>query len=150
MQALPLDRGFNVAVNHIASRLFPRGFDVAADAPETFEALKAHVAETRRMKVWNGASERTIFADPETNYAFRAWHDWCHLAGGFEFTPEGEAAAVALQQEHIRTLYGETEQAKYWVRILDAEVNGQLQYAAEHGDFPADQFSFVKEYLSQA
>ncbi len=146
MSALSLR--FNVAVNHIASQLFPCGFDVSANAPDTFEKLAAHVQETGRMLVWNGASEHTIFGDDETNFAFRAWHDFCHVKGGFPFTPEGEAKAAAMQIEHIRAVYGYTPESDYMARLIDAEVNGQVGYATMHNDeFPSNQAAFVRHYL---
>lgn len=151
--AFILDRGLNCAVQHIASRLFPTGFDVGDVAPDTFDSLRDHVQRTGRMLVWSGASDRTIFGDPEINYAFRAWHDWCHLYGnggqGFPFTREGEAGAVALQQDHLRALYGDTAQTRKWCAILDCEVNGQAQYQAETGQFPADQVAFTIDYLTR-
>jgi hypothetical protein len=139
---------FNVAVLQIAARLFPTGFDVSDTAPDTFDKLKSHVEQTGRMLVWNGASDATIFGDPEVNYAFRAWHDWCHLAGNHPFTPEGERGAANLQIQHIREIYGYTADANEMVRLIDAEVNGQVTYHEHHnGDFPADQVAFVKHYL---
>jgi hypothetical protein len=147
-QLSPLSTRFNVAVMHIASQLFPAGFDVASDAPDTFEKLVSHVQETGRMLVWNGASESTIFADNEVNYAFRAWHDYCHVAGGFEFTPEGETKACLMQIDHIRAVYGNTAEADYLALLVWAEVVGQVSYNLAHdGAFPVNQMAFVKHYL---
>lgn len=36
----PLDIHINLAVLHIASRLFPCGFNVSDDAPQTYDDLK--------------------------------------------------------------------------------------------------------------
>lgn len=139
---------FNVAVLTIANKLFPCGFDVASDAPNTFEDLSAHVANTGRMLVWNGASDQTIFADDEVNFAFRAWHDFCHLAGNFPFTPEGELKAALMQIDHIRAIYGHTAEADYMATLVWAEVVGQVQYNTYHdGAFPANQAAFVKHFL---
>jgi hypothetical protein len=43
----PLDGHLNAAVTSIASRLYPHGFDVRDDAPDTFEKLKAQFATGR-------------------------------------------------------------------------------------------------------
>jgi hypothetical protein len=138
----------NVAVMQIASQLFPTGFDVSDNAPDTFDKLKAHVAKTGRMLVWNGASDKTIFADEEVNFAFRAWHDWCHLAGEFPFTPEGEKDAACMQLQHIRALFGRTKEADYMCRLVWTEVVGQVEYHLHHnGAFPSDQAAFTKHYL---
>jgi hypothetical protein len=148
MSSAPLSIRFNVAVLAIAAKLFPAGFDVASDAPDTFEKLASHVEKTGRMLVWNGASDNTIFGDAEVNYAFRAWHDWCHLSGGCEFTPEGEMNAALIQIDHIRSVYGYTPDADNMVLLVWAEVVGQVQYHEHHdGQFPTDQMAFVKHYL---
>jgi hypothetical protein len=39
----PLDPNLNAAIIAIAKRLFPSGFDVSDDAPDTYEKLKAHL-----------------------------------------------------------------------------------------------------------
>lgn len=145
----PLSTRFNVAVLQIASNLFPAGFDVSENAPNAFEALVSHVQDTGRMLVWNGASDTTIFADNEVNFAFRAWHDYCHVAGGFEFTPEGEKAACLMQIEHIRAIYGDTPTADHFVSLVWAEVVGQVSYTLSHdGAFPVNQMAFVKHFLT--
>ncbi|MBZ0227979.1 MAG: hypothetical protein K8F58_05935 [Bauldia sp.] len=77
----PLDPALNAAILHIATRLFPCGFDIADNAPGTYRQLKAHLDAGQRMVVYAGGCDHTIYADREINYAFRAWHDWCHYAG---------------------------------------------------------------------
>lgn len=145
----PLNRAFNVAVNHIASRVLPCGFDVSADAPATFESLVAHYRETGRVCVWNGASERTIFADAETNFAFRAWHDSKHILHGLPFTRAGEYAAMVYQCADVCAIYdGAT--AETFCRILAAEICGQFDYNARFGGFPIDQIGFARAYLGNA
>ena len=146
----PLDRRFNVAVNHIASRLFPTGFDVADDAPQTLEELTAHIKRTGRMAVWSGASERTVFSDPETNYAFRAWHDWHHWRHQLPFDAEGERKVCERQIADVRLLYGYSADADRMVAILEAEVLGQLAHQVEHGEFPKDQHAFAAAWLSSS
>src|SRR6266436_6008855 len=120
----PLDTSFNVAVLHIANRLCPGGYDVADDAPDTYEKLRAYLDLTKQMKVWSGNSENTIYADKEVNYAFRAWHDWCHYNGRHAFTVVGERAVFEMQKLHLLLLYGDCAQTRRWIAILRAEVIG--------------------------
>ena len=144
----PLDRSFNVVVNQMASRLFPRGFDVVPDAPDTLDKLIALVDSCGRFKVWNGASDKTIFDCAETNYAFRAWHDWCHWKYGFGFDKQGETLALEMQKSHVVKLYGNGPDSKRWLAILEAEVIGQLEYLEDHGKFPDDQREVTRRYLA--
>ncbi len=142
----PLSRAFNIAVNHIASLVLPRGFEVSENAPQCFESLASHYLATGKIRVWNGASESTIFACPETNYAFRAWHDSKHICYGLQFTFEGETRAAELQCDDIRALY-DGESADYYCAILQAEIIGQFRYQEINGKFPVNQMDFVNDCL---
>lgn len=135
-----------MAVLHIASRLFPTGFDISAHAPETYQELVSHVAATGRMLVYSGGSDKTIYADREVNFAFRAWHDWCHLKGNLDTVFDDEAAVCAMQQEHLLHIYGEA--GRKWYAILDAEIIGQALYYDHHKSFPDNQKAFVEAYLT--
>lgn len=140
----PFDTGLNTAINHIASKLFPCGYDVADTAPETLDQLNAHIASTGRMVVWSGESDNTIYADAETNWAFRAWHDWCHWKGQLPFTLAGELAALEMQLDHLRTL-------GLWTRFreeaLRIEVGETARYHEIAGRFPDDPRQFAYNHL---
>jgi len=87
----PLDGAFNCAVVEIAHRLVPR-YIISDDAPSTFRQLKAHLDAGKTLVVAKEGSDRTIFADPAVNCAFRAWHDWSHYTGNYDFSLYGESA----------------------------------------------------------
>ncbi|PHP65403.1 hypothetical protein CSC94_18760 [Zhengella mangrovi] len=142
-----LDHELNVAAMMIANRLFPAGFDVAEDAPDTYEKLKALFESGKRYVVYSGGSDRTIFGDPEVNFHFRAWHDWCHWKGAHEFTVRGEYDTFRMQHCHLVAIYGDNAMTKRWRRILFADIVGQKLHEKRTGQFPEDQFSFVKACL---
>lgn len=142
----PLDRSFNIAVLAMARRLLPCGFDVSDDAPDTYAKLRRHAEKTGRIMVWSGASDRTIFADPEVNYAFRAWHDLRHYTGRNDFSHYGEYCTYQAQYVDLQRMHGR-ETAKRWRAILHAEVMGMLQYKERWLDFPSDQRAFVEACL---
>jgi hypothetical protein len=150
MQLEPLDAGFNAAILHISSRLFPDGFDVSEDAPDTYEKLKALFGAGKRFVVSSLHSEKTIYGAPEVNYAFRAWHDWCHWQGKYPFTFKGEADVCRMQQAQLCAFNGYGEQTERWCDLLYAEIVEQQDYLIQHGDFPTDQRAFVTAYLDQA
>jgi len=143
-----LSQSFNACVLTMASRLFPCGYDIASDAPDTLEKLTAHIAETGRMCVWNGASDTTIFGDNEVNFASRAWHDFHHWKGQHGFTREGEHACMIAQQNDIRAIYGAGEQTELFCLFVECEVMGQFEYFEKNGEFPADQISFARDWLN--
>jgi len=140
----PFDTGLNVAVLQIASQLFPTGYDVGPEAPDTLQKLTAHISATGRMLVWNGESDATIFGDPEVNWAFRAWHDWAHWAGQFPFDLAGETKAAELQVFHLVKLYGATDRVVGWASLILAEVIGQAFAFDRTGEFPKDQRAFTR------
>ncbi len=142
----PVSRAFNIAVLHITSRVLPCGYDVSEIAPQDFDSLVSHYDKTGRVLVWSGASDRTIFADCEVNYAFRAWHDSKHITGNFPFSWEGESAAMQAQMDDIRALY-DGKIAEYFCDLLTAEIQGQKQYQDARGGFPLDQIGFAQSYL---
>jgi hypothetical protein len=146
-RASALDLGFNAAVLTIAARLFPCGFDIGPDAPQTYEQLM-HCNAGRRMRVVDDGVQRTIFGDAEVSAAFRAWRAWCHWRERFDFSAAGERAVCTLQAEHFVTLYGESEQIDEWRRILHAEIIGQREHCDRTGAFPVDQRAFVEAYLA--
>ncbi|WP_424363080.1 hypothetical protein [Methylocystis parvus] len=140
------DTEFDAAVVRL-SRLTAGNFLVADDAPQTYEELIRQVEGQGVFIVWSGSSEQTIYSDPQINFAFRAWHDWCHWRGRHDFSPAGEIAVARMQRKQLIALYGDTPHTRLWCRIIDAEVVGQMLYRQLHGDFPADQRAFVATYL---
>ena len=109
------------AVNEIADRLFHEGFDVSHDAPNTYLDLAVHVARTGRMCVSNGTTDDAAFDTAETWHAFRAWHDWCHIKGGWGFDLQGECATVRLQSAMLDAAYGPAVAAQ-WRPILRRQI----------------------------
>ena len=148
----PLDRDFNVFVHRMARKLFPCGFDVTMDedeAPSNLIQLQQHVEKTGRMLVWGGASDNTIFDCRETNWAFRAWHDWCHLRGKHPFHLVGEEGVMLMQQRHCRLLVPEKDKAERFCRILWLEVMGQAAHYERTGAFPENQMEWMEQQLAQ-
>jgi hypothetical protein len=142
-----LDRSFNAAVLAIASHILPRGFDVSDNAPSTYDELRQHYQATGRILVWSGASDRTIFGDPEVNHAFRAWHDARHILGAHDFSFLGECRTCFAQIADMEALFRGHHRLPFWRRLLRAEVIGQAYYVKIWGEFPADQSDFVECYL---
>jgi hypothetical protein len=151
MTRLPIDTAFNAAVLRMTRILLPTGFDVVDDgAPSTLDELRDTYIRTGRIVVWSGGSDKNIFADPAVNHAMRAWHDHRHLTYQLPFEPEGEREVAFLQMTDLR-VYLKPSMAQYneWCALIHAEVNGQIEYMANHGgEFPDDQYAFVSAYLN--
>lgn len=119
-----------------------------AKAPGTREELEATRGAVKRP-VWNGASETTIFPSARLNFAFRAWHDKCHLDGNYDFTLSGEMETCAMQAAQLRMALGEYPPTliAHCMALLEAEVIGQARYFERNGQFPIDQRAFVVAYM---
>lgn len=144
----PLNPMFNCAVQTITKLVWPQWFDIADNAPSNFKALKLEYKVRGRITVYDGGCENTIFDDPDINVMFRAWHDWCHLKGGHDFSVLGELRAADMQMSHVVTLYGNGDTGSKFIRIIDAEVNGQAQYYARHKKYVRNQRAFVEAFIS--
>jgi hypothetical protein len=144
----PLSGLFNVATMLLCNAVWPQGFDTSeTDAPSSLKALKAEFATRGRITVFGGSSDRTIFDSAEVNHAFRAWHDWAHLALDAPFNLDGETAACDLQARQLVTVYGDGDTGRELVAILRAEVIGQALYWAKWRTYVADQRAFAAAYM---
>jgi hypothetical protein len=144
----PFSLAFNAAVMTIANRLCPTGYDVSPDAPTSLEALTAHIQATGRIVVSSENSDATIYGDPEHNFAFRAFHDWCHWRYQLPFTLDGEREVCKRQQEIVRQVFGPGTATERFCALIECEVVGQAEYFEAYGHFPEDQRAFAEQWLN--
>jgi hypothetical protein len=147
-----LDLSFNAAVTTLARKVWPLGYDVSDDikyasAPDA-NAYFAEIERTRRVTIYTGGSERTIFGEPEINWDFRAWHEWSHFILRAPFDINGELAVAHRQCQDLARVFGHEERTIRWQGLIMAEVYGQALYFKRHGSFPADQVAFDVAYAT--
>lgn len=145
----PLNEGFNQAVLAMVSIYLPEGFNTSAEELDSFEQVKALWEREGRLTVSQSHSSNTIFGKPEVNWAFRAWHDYCHIKGDFPFTVWGEWMACYMQRQQLRAAFSFHPQLEKWCQLLDIEVNGQVGYSLRFHTFPENQIEFTKERLAR-
>jgi hypothetical protein len=132
---------FEAVCNYFASKI---SYKVSDDAPYTFEGVKEYYQQNNHLLIWNGASDDTIFSKPESNHAFRAWHDFCHIKANADFTPQGERQAMLMQIRMAMDCDFLSKRAKdICTKMLQIEVLGQLAYSQKYGDFPENQKLFT-------
>lgn len=129
--------------NRVILELAPR-FEARAIAPATLADLLA-LEHGAALPVWEGASDCTIYGDARINHAFRAWHDAAHIATAGRFDLDGEREVCEEQKRAVLRAYPRAP--SLWLALLDAEINGQAAHFAATGEFPADQFAFMREAL---
>lgn len=136
---------FESVVNYFASYI---DYEVSDNAPDTFEGIVQHYNDMGKLLVWSGASDNTIFSNPQSNYAFRAWHDFCHIRANADFTPSGERQAMLMQMRMVSDLEHLSMKAKaICAEFLKCEVMAQLAYEAQHGSFPSNQKQFTLDTM---
>lgn len=140
-----ISRGLSAKVIGIATRVLSEngyyGIDACADAPSTYEELCVQVGEdrlhgNRLFKVWNGASDRTIYQNPVANFAARAWHDLMHVTKEMDFGDKNETDIGFMQCL-------EPSLTKIESMCVYFDVAGQCVHKTLFGDFPVDQRGFV-------
>jgi len=126
-----------------ARRAVPQGWRAVEDAPAEYGALRAAWRPDAPLLVYSGACERTIYAAPEVNHAFRAWHDATHVRLGADFSIAGEVRTARAQLREAAALGADWRT----LAMLHADTIGQVQYFARFGRFLDDQRAFARAYL---
>ena len=112
------------------------------DINGTLQKMIKTYKDTGKISIWTGFSENTIFGESTNNHKFRAWHDFHHVTKNLSFDEIGEAAVCECQKNDLPKSY-------IFERILlDIEINGQIEYLKERGNFVNNQIEFCKAYLN--
>lgn len=148
----PLYPRFNEMVLLAVEALMPDGFDTTDDESrcDSVDKVMRHYGDTGRILVWTGASDQSIFGAPHVNHAFRAWHDYVHVMYRLPFTAQGEHTVMQIQQRHVDTLGGfvfTNKEKELFYRILECEVDGQVEHLKRTGEFPSNQREFTQQYM---
>lgn len=104
-----------------------------SDAVVPLDDVVRHYNETRSLIVWSGGSDKAIF-DKESNWLFRAWHDWAHIRSMIGFTPRQECDAALFQMREV--------QSSAFARLVWIEVAEQALHLERTGQFVDDQIAF--------
>ena len=145
----PIDSEFNAAVLHMVRLHVPHGYTLTSESMDSFEQMRRMFEESGQITVNTDYSDSTIFGAASVNWAFRAWHDSCHLALNADFSQEGERRAAELQSEQLRAVFSRHPKLQYWLDLIDIEVNGQLEYLLTNGEFPVNQYQFTLDQLQK-
>ena len=135
-----LKRAMTELVHRVAMQQ-PLVYSVRRHAPENIHELKA--ASTSRMVILGEFSDRTIFGDPSSNHAQRAWHDNYHLELSADTDMLGEWRVAIAQANEASRLMGDT--AADWIF---SDIFGQTLHMQKYGLFPLDQMGFVHHFVT--
>jgi hypothetical protein len=140
-----LNPEFNALVLAFASRI---SYTLTDAETQSFEEMKALYKSTGSIPINTGFSDNTIFGNPAINWAFRAWHDYCHLLLDADFSEQGERETCELQIAQMFLALGHTEQAWRFASIIRGEVIGQVLYYQRFQSFPKNQCAFMTCWLN--
>jgi hypothetical protein len=132
--------GLNDAIKTLARRQKSLSYIVSDFAPQTFEDMIRAYQDSKRLVIWSGASDKTIYGAPEMNYLFRAMHDLAHIQCMADFTLSGETRVALHQMSQVGT-----ELAK----IIRIEVISQIEFLNQYGNFPENQVNFTINQLKK-
>lgn len=137
----PLDLGLNCAVRTLANKACPNGWDQVptfAEAPTTLAGIIAYGKEHGKLCIAEEDSSGTIYADEETNWHLRAWHDSIHFRHLIAFNAAGEAAATYCQVAQLYRQYRTHSREKLvrWGSLILADILGLVHYHQRTGLWP--------------
>jgi hypothetical protein len=108
---------------------------------EYLERLKTRFSEERKITVWSGCSDNSIFGDSTVNTYFRAWHDYNHIMHNLDFSFESESLVCSIQLAELPSHYN------FEKLLLYADIIGQNLYYKQNNEFPINQRLFVLNFL---
>lgn len=125
--------------------VLPLELHIAPDAPESFEALQAE-ARNGCLRVTEAFSNTSIYGIAG-NVTFRIFHDYGHILLGKKFTTQEEIELAQIQWGDLKQFL-----SKDWIKICEvvyfADTLEQSRFEAETGNFPANQKTFVMNFLN--
>jgi hypothetical protein len=139
----PLSQTLNLVVEMMAEHIDYVTSDVA---PSTYRELVDHMDSGKKLVIYDGGSDFTIFGEPSANHAFRAWHDTIHYQYGYDFSTTGEMFTCNQHISDIITHFG-VDIAQECAPILLAEVIGQSLYYRKYKAYVGDQRAFAIAYM---
>lgn len=125
----------------ISKHLSEKGIEYSGSdkAPENWEETKEQ--NRYNLFVSNKFCENTIFGTIEANIAFRAWHDYTHIANNLSFEPLDEIKVAFLQAAEL------PKDWHYERMLIISEVAGQVLYHSTFEFFPENQRKFTINLL---
>lgn len=148
--AMPTCAAFNQLILAIARDLMPEGWDVIPNAPDTLEAARTYYETNGRVAVDVESKHGCTVGDPETHYAFRAWHDLIHILNPHEaeFTLAGERWAAHRHRDEIINRIGYTPEAAWFGALVEIEIVSQNAHMLRLGYWPEDPRGFANRWLA--
>lgn len=150
---MPLYKPMDKIVEQVCTTLLPHGFDTTYN-PDlcTLKYIRLHYANTGRVIVWLGGSDKTIFGKERINHMFRAWHDYVHITCNLNFTTKDELAVMRHQIDACWKLLGEYSEFELILiqKLIEAEIQGQRAYYNRHKRYVKDQRRFTLNYLRES
>lgn len=151
---IALDATLARAVGEITRELLPQGYDVSADAPGTLEACTEYFRKHGTVCVSDYFGPDCIMGRNVDQYAFQAWHDFCHVKLQASFDRPGErrvdkCMAAGLRAWRKRQVEPCTmAQFNRALAVIRANNVGRLDYWAIHNEPPANARLFTEGYLA--
>lgn len=111
------------------------------DIKGTLQRYIARYNSHKKIVVWCGESDNTIFGEPHINHFFRAWHEYVHITKNQNFSFLGESLVCAMQCGMLpNSWYLERE-------LIYIEIVAQNQFYSVNKKFVENQRHFCISYM---
>lgn len=124
-----------------ATALAPSGLEQAT------EELRACHLIGSPFRVYAGASDDTIYDCPETNYAYRFWHDTRHVWLGADFSADAELEVASCHLAQAKGAGFGLGTIEY--QLLYADTVGQTLFMAQSHRFVENQRQFAFDVVER-
>ena len=114
------------------------------DIEGTFEKHKKRFEETKKINIWTGESEGTIFGCARVNHMFRAWHDFIHIRENLGYSITEESIVCDIQRDMLPSDWA------FEKSLVESEIRGQAHYFFINNKFVDNQRVFTRKYLENS
>lgn len=147
LKNLANDQPFSQSLNDFVNKEFDhltkeRGIQVVfveGQPYDNYEELKFDIDFAKQLYISTDFSDTSIFGDPLTNWKFRAVHDMQHYDLDLDFEPQSEFMITYKMLGD----YKRKGLSQFDIDLLQIEMNGQVAYYVETGDYPVNQREFT-------
>lgn len=108
-----------------------------------------HYRSTRKLLIWTGGSDATIFGNAEVNWLFRGWHDYCHILSGVCNREHGVRGCFEPIAEYAVADFQCIGLGDKLANVVQIEVASQAKHFETTGKFVDNQLDFYADMIGR-
>lgn len=131
-----------------------KNFSIAPTTTDNFDKFVAETEANGYITVTLEGCENTIYKTDDCSGVFynilaRVWHDTWHLNSHLNFSASDEKIVCELQIQEFKEWFNKNDNKllEDCIKIIKADIVGQLEYYDKFKQFVPHQISFIMGYL---